>query len=198
MAQSWVVPGTPSPLVGTHDTSLFQPSVNQNQQNIPLELVRSQFSPHLPLFFRWLTSQSPQVMSAVMGLLYNPVFSAAALGYLAATWAGLQQMKAQIDVFRQRIPQYPFFWDAWWNAWHGSWQVDWAGKREKSWKFDQKTWRIDMNWPWVTSSWGFVADVTHEIGEKWWKTENMESWWTKIRWKLDIDQRTMGIYSWFK
>lgn len=51
------------------------------------------------------------VMSAVMGLLYNPVFSAAALGYLAATWAGLQQMKAQIDVFRQRIPQYPFFWE---------------------------------------------------------------------------------------
>lgn len=51
------------------------------------------------------------VMSAAMGLLYNPVFSAAALGYLAATWAGLQQMKAQIDVFRQRIPQYPFFWE---------------------------------------------------------------------------------------
>jgi len=51
------------------------------------------------------------VMSSAMGLLYNPVFSAAALGYLAATWAGLQQMKEQIDVFRKLVPQYPFFWE---------------------------------------------------------------------------------------
>ena len=48
-----------------------------------------------------------------MGLLYNPVFSAAALGFLAATWAGLQQMKEQIDVFRKLVPQYPFFWETW-------------------------------------------------------------------------------------
>ena len=52
-------------------------------------------------------------MSSAMGLLYNPVFSAAALGYLAATWAGLQQMKEQIDVFRKLVPQYPFFWETW-------------------------------------------------------------------------------------
>lgn len=51
------------------------------------------------------------VMSSAMGLLYNPIFSAAALGYLAAAWAGLEKMKAEIHVFRERVPQYPYYWE---------------------------------------------------------------------------------------
>ena len=51
------------------------------------------------------------VMSSAMGLLYNPIFSSAALGYIAAAWAGLEQMKEEIHVFREEVPQYPYYWE---------------------------------------------------------------------------------------
>ncbi|CAJ1332311.1 unnamed protein product [Effrenium voratum] len=51
------------------------------------------------------------VMSSAMGLLYNPVFSVAALGYLAALWAGLESMQTQLANFQRLVPQYPYYWE---------------------------------------------------------------------------------------
>ena len=50
-------------------------------------------------------------MMAAMAQLYNPIYSAAALGYLAAEWAGLGPMKRQLAHFRTFVPQYPYYWN---------------------------------------------------------------------------------------
>lgn len=51
------------------------------------------------------------LMMAAMAQLYNPIYSAAALGYLAAEWAGLGPMKRQLAHFRTFVPQYPYYWN---------------------------------------------------------------------------------------
>ena len=51
------------------------------------------------------------LMSAAMAQVYNPIYSAAALGYLAAEWAGLGPMKNQLAHFRTFVPQYPYYWN---------------------------------------------------------------------------------------
>ena len=51
------------------------------------------------------------LMTSAMAQVYNPIYSAAALGYLAAEWAGLGTMKSQLAHFRTFVPQYPFYWN---------------------------------------------------------------------------------------
>ena len=51
------------------------------------------------------------LMTAAMAQVYNPIYSAAALGYLAAEWAGLGPMKSQLAHFRTFVPQYPYYWN---------------------------------------------------------------------------------------
>eukprot|EP00931_Biecheleriopsis_adriatica_P115976 TRINITY_DN91704_c0_g1_i1.p1 TRINITY_DN91704_c0_g1~~TRINITY_DN91704_c0_g1_i1.p1 ORF type:complete len:961 (+),score=178.16 TRINITY_DN91704_c0_g1_i1:29-2911(+) len=51
------------------------------------------------------------VMGSPMGLVYNPVLEVALFGYLAAEWAGLQDVMLAIERFRQKVPQYPFYWN---------------------------------------------------------------------------------------
>ncbi|CAJ1381319.1 unnamed protein product, partial [Effrenium voratum] len=38
-------------------------------------------------------------------------FSVAALGYLAALWAGLESMQTQLANFQRLVPQYPYYWE---------------------------------------------------------------------------------------
>lgn len=49
------------------------------------------------------------VMQFAGNLVYDPVFSVAVFGYLAAEWAGLNDVKRQIIEYRDKVPQYPFY-----------------------------------------------------------------------------------------